>query len=58
MASPIKLSDMLAAKHGLRETRRLLYVASSGLLEDIDALLSVAEVEIDRVIDTVRREVR
>lgn len=56
MGSPIKLADMLAAKVGLRETRRLLYVASGGLLQEIDSLLLVAEGEIDRVIAAIRRE--
>jgi len=49
-----KLEDALAAKSHLREGRGFLSHASSELLDEIDVLLSVAELRIDRLIVLVR----
>lgn len=58
MGPTTKLEDALAAKNHLREARGLLRPISGELLDEIDALLSVAELRVDRLIALVRPIVR
>ncbi|BBD41123.1 hypothetical protein Amn_pb01140 (plasmid) [Aminobacter sp. Y103A] len=55
--STTRLEDALAAKSHVREARGFLRQASSELLQEIDSLLGVAELRIDRLIALVRQGV-